>query len=160
VFAINDRGVSERGLFEHEKSHGLAGLVARRSFVEIAAQFGGGDDALGFFVEDDFDHDPLAAPDLAALLAEGKKEIFGKAPIEAGPHPRMHLQDGESGEVADLAVRYLAGGDDAIFRVARDENGDLVALLHLGGHLARRQQDLPERTTVEIKTVIRFTDDE
>ena len=160
VFAVDDRGVAERRFFEHDESDRLSGIVTWRGLVEVAAELRRREDAVGLFVDDDFHHDPLARADFAGLFAEGEEEIFGEPPVEEGTDTGVDLDDIESGEVTDLAVRQLGRRDDAVLGVARDKNGDLVTLLDVGRDLPRRQQDLAERSAVEIETVVRFTNDE
>jgi len=90
--------------------------------------------------------------DRVGEFARGQEQIFFEAPVEEDADARVAADGAEEGELADLGVGRLGGGDDAVLGVAIDEDVDLVAREGAGRDVAAGEQDVAMRAAVEIES--------
>ena len=93
------------------------------------------------FVLLDEDDVALAALHALLLLAEGAEEVFHQSPVQEGAI-LVGPGDLQEGKLTHLGQRMLGGGDDTLVLVEIDEHFQHVAVVHLRGDIALRQEDV------------------
>ena len=108
---------------------------------------------MGLLVFQDIDVVAAATHHALFLFAEGAEQVFHQSPVEEGAilvgpcalHPR---------ELAHLGNGVLGGGYNALVLVEVEENLQLVADVHVFGHIAVGQQDVAFFATVQVESVV------
>lgn len=114
----------EFGFVVDEEVDGLVFLVVWWGEIEVLVEMGGGDDVVGFFVEENVGDDLFVDVYMVGLFVYWEEEVFGEILVEEGVDVGVDVDDVEWGEFVDLDMWSFCSGDDVVFGVEVDEDDE------------------------------------
>ena len=151
---VHNHLITQVGALPHQHIDLVSGRERRLLVLaKVALYLGRGHDAVAFVVQVHVHHVAAAHLHALALLAEGDEEVLHQPPIQESAIlvDPCHAQ---AGKVAHLRQRLLRGGHQPLFIVQVEKDVQLVAHLAPLGHVARREQDAPLLSAIQVHAEI------